>query len=401
MLDIEPVVFKVIRHVRPKFSCRACEKIVRAPAPDKAIARGKASFRVIGHIIVSKFDHHLPLYRQAEMMAARGVGVDIDRSTLAGWTGQGAALLDPIVARIREMVLSASKLHTDDTPVPMLDPGNGKTKTARLWAELTKGSGGRSLLEWSAEGHAIDDRAHGGLAKPAVWFAFTTDRRAEHPKSMLKDFRGYLQADAYPGYDDLYRTGRIVEVACWGHARRKIFDLHENRPTAVTTELLERIARLYSVEEAVRGQPPDIRRATRQAQSKPRLDELKARMEEIRAKLSAKSTLAVAITYALKRWPALTRYCEDGRLEIDNLIAERALRGVAIGRRNWLFAGSKAGGERAAAIYSIIETCKLNGVEPFAYISGVMQKIAEGWPNSRIDELMPWAWSPIDQQKAA
>jgi transposase len=399
MLDIEPVVFKVIRHVRPKFSCRACEKIVQAPAPDKAIARGKASFRVIGHIIVSKFDHHLPLYRQAEMMAAQGV--DIDRSTLAGWTGQGAALLDPIVARIRETVLSASKLHTDDTPVPMLDPGNGKTKTARLWAELTKGSGGRSLLEWSAEGHAIDDRAHGGLAKPAVWFAFTTDRRAEHPKSMLKDFRGYLQADAYPGYDDLYRTGRIVEVACWGHARRKIFDLHESKPTVVTTELLERIARLYSVEEDVRGQPPDTRRATRQAQSKPQLDELKARMEAIRAKLSAKSTLAVAITYALKRWPALTRYCEDGRLEIDNLIAERALRGVAIGRRNWLFAGSKAGGERAAAIYSIIETCKLNGVEPFAYISGVMQKIAEGWPNSRIDELMPWAWSPIAQQKAA
>src|SRR5437660_7673938 len=296
------------------------------------------------------------------MMAAQGV--DIDRSTLAGWTGQGAALLDPIVARIRDMVLSASKLHTDDTPVPMLDPGSGKTKTARLWV------------------HAIDDRAHGGLAKPAVWFAFTTDRRAEHPKSMLKDFRGHLQADAYPGYDDLYRTGRIVEVGCWGHARRKIFDLHENRPTAVTTELLERIARLYNVEEDVRGQPPDTRRATRQAQAKPQLDALKARMEAIRAKLSTKSTLAVAITYTLKRWPALTRYCEDGCLEIDNLIAERALRGVAIGRRNWLFTGSKAGGERAAAIYSIIETCKLNGVEPFAYISCVMQRIAEGWPNT-------------------
>ena len=307
---------------------------MQAPAPDKAIARGKASFRVIGHIIVSKYDHHLPLYRQAEMMAAQGI--DIDRSTLAGWTGQGAALLDPIVARIREMVLSASKLHTDDTPVPMLDPGSGKTKTARLWV------------------HAIDDRAHGGLAKPAVWFAFTTDRRAEHPKSMLKDFRGHLQADAYPGYDDLYRTGRIVEVACWGHARRKIFDLHENRPTAVTTELLERIARLYSVEEEVRGQPPDTSRATRQARSKPQLDELRARMEEIRAKLSAKSALAVAITYALKRWPALTRCLDDGRLEIDNLIAERALRGVAIGR-----------------------------------------------PNSRIDELMPWAWSPVAQQKTA
>jgi transposase len=164
-----------------------------------------------------------------------------------GWTGQGAALLDPIVARVREMVLSASKLHTDDTPVPMLDPGNGKTKTARLWV------------------HAIDDRVHGGLTKTAVWFAFTPDRHAEHPKSMLKDFRGYLQADAYPGYDDLYRTGRIVEVACWRHARRKIFDLHENRPTAVTTEPLERIARLFSVEEDVRGQPPeqDARRGRR------------------------------------------------------------------------------------------------------------------------------------------
>ena len=358
-----------------------CETIVQAPAPEKAIARGKASFRMIGHVIVSKYDHHLPLYRQAEMMATQGI--DIDRSTLAGWTGQGAALLDPIVARIRDAVLSSSKLHTDDTPVPMLDPGSGKTKTARLWV------------------HAIDDRAHGGLAKPAVWFAFTTDRRAEHPKSILKDFRGHLQADAYAGYDELYHSGRVIEVACWGQARRKIFDLHQTQASPVTTELLDRIGGLFAVEEKVRGQPPDVRHAARQSQSKPQLDELKARMEEIRAKLSAKSALAVAIAYALKRWPALIRYCENGRLEIDNLIAERALRGVAIGRRNWLFTGSKAGGERAAAIYTIIETCKLNGVEPFAYISSVMQKIAEGWPNSRIDELMPWAWSPIAQQKAA
>jgi transposase len=381
VLDLDPVVYKVIRHVRPKFSCRVCETIVQAPAPDKPIARGKASFRVVAHVIVSKFDHHLPLYRQAEMMAAQGI--DIDRSTLAGWTGQGAALLDPIVARIKETVLASDKLHTDDTPVPMLDPGSGKTKTARLWV------------------HAVDDRAHGGPTKPAVWFAFTTDRRAEHPKAMLKDFRGHLQADAYAGYDDLYRTGRVVEVACWGHARRKIFDLHETKPTAVTSELLERIGGLYAVEEKVRGQPPDARRAARQAQSRPQLKDLKTRMEAIRARLSAKSALAIAITYALKRWIALTRYCDDGRLEIDNLIAERAIRGVAIGRRNWLFAGSRAGGERAAAIYSIIETCKLNGVEPFAYITDVMQKIAQGWPNSRIDELMPWAAAPIAQEKAA
>lgn len=381
VLDLEPVVYKVIRHVRPKFSCRVCETIVQAPAPDKPIARGKASFRVVAHVIVSKFDHHLPLYRQAEMMAAQGV--DIDRSTLAGWTGQGAALLDPIVARIKQTVLASAKLHTDDTPVPMLDPGSGKTKTARLWV------------------HAVDDRAHGGPAKPAVWFAFTADRRAEYPKAMLKDFRGHLQADAYAGYDDLYRTGRVVEVACWGHARRKIFDLHETKPTAVTTELLERISRLYALEEKVRGQPPDVRRAARQTQSRPQIDDLKARMLAIRAKLSTKSGLAIALHYALKRWQALTRYLDDGRLEIDNLIAERAIRGIAIGRRNWLFAGSKAGGERAAAIYSIIETCKLNSVEPFVYITDVMQRIAAGWPNNRIDELMPWAWNPILQQKAA
>ena len=189
-LDIEPVVFKVVRHIRPKFSCRACETIVQAPAPEKAIARGKASFRMISHVIVSKFDHHLPLYRQAEIMATQGV--DINRSTLAGWTGQGAALLDPIVARIRDAVLSSSKLHTDDTPVPMLDPGSGKTKTARLWV------------------HAMDDRAYGGATKPAVWFAFTTDRRADHPKSILKDFRGHLQADAYPGIAAIGRG-----VATW------------------------------------------------------------------------------------------------------------------------------------------------------------------------------------------
>lgn len=381
MLNIEPIAFKVLRHVRPKFSCRSCEKIVQAPAPDKAIARGKASFRMIGHVIVSKFDHHLPLYRQAEMMAAQGV--EIDRSTLAGWTGQGAALLDPIVARIKESVFASSKLHTDDTPVPMLDPGSGGTRTARLWV------------------HAIDDRPHGGATKPAVWFAFTPDRRAEHPRTILKDFRGHLQADAYPGYDELYRSGHVIEVACWGHARRQIYDLHEKKATPATTELLERIAGLFRVEDKVRGQPPDLRRAARQSQAKPQIDELKARMQAFRAKLSAKSDLAGAIDYALKRWAALTRYLNDGRLEIDNLIAERALRGVAIGRRNWLFAGSKAGGERAAAIYSIIETCKLNGVEPFAYVADVMQKIAEGWPNSRIGELMPWTWAPTLQRHAA
>ena len=380
MLDIAPVVVKVVRHVRPKFSCRSCEAIVQAPAPGKAVARGRASFRLISHILVQKFDHHLPLYRQAEMLAQQGV--EIDRSTLAGWAGQGAALLDAVVTRIKETVLSSPKLHTDDTPVPMLDPGAGKTRQARLWV------------------HAVDDRAHAGPAPPAVWFAFTLDRKGEHPQRILKDFKGFLQADAYAGYEELYRRGAIVEVACWAHARRKIFDLHDAAPTETTTGLMEQIRQLYALEGEIRGQPPDVRLAKRQAEGKPLLDRLKTSMEAARSKLSSKSELARALAYALARWPALVRHLDDGRLEIDNLVAERALRGIAIGRRNWLFAGSKAGGERAAAIYSIIETCKLNGVEPYAYIADVMQKIAEGWPNARLDELMPWAWKQAKEATA-
>ena len=306
VIDIEPVVLKVVRHVRPKFSCRTCEAITQAPAPDKPIARGKATFRFIAHLITSKWDHHLPLYRQAEMFAAQGL--DVDRSTLAGWVGQGCALLRPIAERIREIGLQCSKLHVDDTPLPMLDPGAGKTKTARLWC------------------HAIDDRAHAGTTHPLVWFRFTTDRRGIHPLEELKQFQGYLQADGYAGYDAIYARGKVIEVACFGHARRKIWDLHQSKPSAITSELLERIAALYKIEEAIRGQPAEERKVVRQSKSKPRLDELRARMLEILTRLSAKSEMAKAIAYSLNRWDALTRFLEDGRLEIDNLIAERALR---------------------------------------------------------------------------
>ena len=380
VIDIEPVVLKVVRHVRPKFSCRTCEAITQAPAPDKPIARGKATFQFIAHLITSKWDHHLPLYRQAEMFAAQGL--DVDRSTLAGWVGQGCALLRPIVERIREIGLQCSKLHVDDTPLPMLDPGAGKTKTARLWC------------------HAIDDRAHAGTTHPLVWFRFTTDRRGIHPLEELKQFQGYLQADGYAGYDAIYARGKVIEVACFGHARRKIWDLHQSKPSAITSELLERIAALYKIEEAIRGQPAEQRKAVRQSKSKPRLDELRARMLEILTRLSAKSEMAKAIAYSLNRWDGLTRFLEDGRLEIDNLIAERALRGVAIGRRNWLFAGSQAGGENAAAIYTIIETCKLNGVDVFSYLADVMQRIASGWPNKQLDELLPWHWRPPKNKSA-
>ncbi len=372
MLDVVPVSWRVVRHIRPKYSCRACETIVQAPAPVKAITRGKATFGTLAHVVVSKFDHHLPLYRQAEMMAAQGI--DIDRSTLSGWTGQAAALLDPIVSRIREEGLKAAKLHTDDTPVPMLDPGHGRTATGRLWV------------------YAVDDRASGTTTPPLIWYRFTRDRSGTHPQRELATFTGFLQADAYAGYDKLYQSGRVTEVACWAHFRRKIFDIHQAKPTPLTTDLLERIGALYAVEAGIRGQPPDLRACARQEQSRPLIEALRAALDDALRRLSPKAEMATACRYGVKLWPALLRFLGDGRLEIDNNIAERAMRGIAVGRRNWLFAGSAAGGERAAAIYTVMETCKANGVYPQAYIADVIAKISAGWPASRWDELMPWNW---------
>ncbi|WP_409530301.1 IS66 family transposase [Sphingomonas sp.] len=380
ILDVVPVRWQVVRNVRPKYSCRVCDKIVQAPAPASAVARGKASFATLAHVVVSKFEHHLPLYRQAEMMAAQGL--DIDRSTLAGWAGQAAALLDPVVARIRDAVLHADKIHADDTPVPVLDPGRGKTATGRLWV------------------YAADDQASGSTAPRATWYRFTPDRTAAHPLAHLAGFRGFLQADAYAGYDELYRAG-ATEVACWAHFRRKIFDLHERTATPLTTDILERIGALYAVEAEVRGQPPDIRHRARQERSKPLVEALRDVLDTALRRLSPKSDMAKAIAYGTKRWPALSRFLGDGRLEIDNNIAERALRGVAIGRRNRLFAGSRVGGERAAAIYTVIQTCKANDVDPQAYIADVIAKIASDWPASRWDELLPWNWNqPADQPTA-
>mgnify|MGYP002651743464 CR=1 FL=1 len=376
MLDVAPVQWRVIRTIRPKYSCRSCEQVVQAPAPVKAIARGRATFATLAHVVVHKFDHHLPLYRQAEMMAAQGL--DIDRATLAGWAGQAAHLLDPIVNRIREEGLKADKIHADDTPVPMLVPGKGKTAQARLWA------------------YVVDDRASGATSPPLVWYRFTPDRSGIHPQTELKTFAGLLQADAYAGFDKLYQGNRISAVACWAHVRRKIFDNHATSPTPLTTDILDRIAGLYRIEEQVRGEPPDRRCAIRQEQSRPQVDALRIAFDDALRRLSPKSAMAKALAYGRKRWDALTRYLDDGRAEIDNNIAERAIRAIAIGRKNWLFAGSKAGGERAAQLYTVIETAKLNGLEPQAYIADVIEKIAQGWPASRWDELMPWNWTADD-----
>lgn len=377
MLDVVPVSWRVVRNIRPKYSCRVCEAIVQAPAPPKPIARGKATFGTLAHIVVAKFDHHLPLYRQAEMMAAQGV--EIDRSTLAGWAGQAAHLLDPIVKRIREEGLKASKIHADDTPVKVLAPGSGKTATGRLWA------------------YVVDDRASGATAPPLVWYRFTANRAGVHPKRELAGFNGFLQADAYSGFNGLYAGNSVSEVACWAHFRRELFERHKQQPTALTTDLLDRIGQLYAIEAEIRGLPADVRRSIRQARSRPLITALRVALDDALRKLAPKSPTATAIRYGTKRWEAFTRFLDDGRLEIDNNIAERAIRPVAIGRKNWLFAGSEAGGERAAAIYSVIETAKMNGLEPQGYIADVIARIAADWPSSRWDELLPWNWQPLEK----
>ena len=264
--------------------------------------------------------------------------MDIDRSTLAGWTAQASALLDPIVSRIRDEGLRDSKIHADDTPVPVLDPGRGRTATDRLWTNV------------------VDDRASGASTPPLVWYRFTPDRTGAHPQAELACFTGHLQADAYAGYDKLYQTGRVTEVACWAHFRPKIFDIHQAKPTALTTHIIERIGALYAVEADVRGQPPDVRYRARQDYTSLLIADLRIVLDDALRRLSPKSEMAKAIAYGRKRWTALTRFLDDGHLEIDNNIAERSLRGIAIGRRNWLFAGSRVGGERAAAICTVIET---------------------------------------------
>jgi len=280
-------------------------------------------------------------------------------------------LLAPLVEALRKHVLSANKIHADDTPVPVLAPGNGKTKTGRLWT------------------YVRDDRPSGDTTAPAVWFAYTPDRKGEHPRQHLKNFKGALQADAYAGFHHLYDTGNIYEVACWAHARRKFHDIHAVHASPITSEAIACIGALYGIEEEVRGKPAELRCSTRQARAKPLLDDLRSWMDRSLRTLSTKSETAGAIRYALSHWRALTQYVDDGLLEIDNSAAERSLRAVALGRKNYLFAGSNSGGERAAAIYSLVGSAKLNGLDPERYLRQVLTCIAEH-PVNRIDELLPW-----------
>ena len=373
MLEYVPARFKVIRHVRPKLSCTKCDVIVQAEAPSRPIARGLAGPGLLAHVLVSKYADHQPLYRQTEIYAREGV--ELERSTLADWVGATSELLAPLNDTLRQYVMNVDKLHADDTPVPVLAPGTGKTKLGRLWT------------------YVRDDRPAGGVTAPAVWFAYSPDRKGEHPHRHLKTFRGTLQADGYAGFNRLYDDGRIREAACWAHVRRKFFDLHQAHASPIATEAVERIGQLYRIESEIRGRPPDERQQVRDERARPLLIALHEWFKTTLTRISRKSEVAAAIGYALARWPALVRYCDDGRIEIDNNAAERALRAVALGRKNYLFAGSDAGGERAAAIYSLLGSAKLNGIDPEAYLTSVLRRIADH-PINRVAELLPWNLFP-------
>ena len=378
VLEYIPSSFKVIRHVRPKLSCRSCETIVQAPMPSLPIERGRPGPGLIAHVLVSKFCDHSPLHRQTGIYARDGV--ELDRATLADWVGQAVFLLSPLAEAIGRHVRAGAALHADDTTVPVLAPGLGKTKTGRLWVVVR------------------DERPWGSDVPPAAFYRYSADRKARHAEALLGACRGFLHADGYAGFDRLYRpttpegAGPLVEVACWSHARRKFYDVHHATASPIALEAMQRIAALFAIESSIRGQSPERRLAARQEHARPLLDQLKAFLDASLDRISAKGTLAQAIRYARSRWTALDRYLTDGRLEMSNNAAERAMRTPVLGRKNYLFCGSDEGGQRAACIYTITETAKMNGINPQTYLTDVLGRIADH-PISKIDALLPWLWT--------
>ena len=388
-LETQPRRWKVIETVREKFTCRDCEKITQAPAPFHVIARGWAGPSLLAMIMFEKFGQHQPLNRQAERYALEGVPIAL--STMADAVGSVCAALDPLLRLVESHVMAAERLHADDTTVPVL--AEGKTDIGRCWIYLR------------------DDRPFGGTGPPAAVFYYSRDCRGEHPQAHLAGYAGILQADAYDGYNKLYRAGRspgpILEAACWVHARRPFFamaDIEENARrkasgkkeialSPIAIEVVRRIDALFEIERSINGKGAEERLAVRQMLSQPLVDDLHVYMRAQVARLARGHDLAKAINYILKRWAGFTLFLQDGRVCLSNNAAERGLRGIALGRKSWLFCGSDRGGQRAAAMYSLIVTAKMNGVDPQAWLADVLSRIATH-PAHRLDELLPWNWTP-------
>ena len=381
-LDVIPAQYRVLVTRRPKYACRACEgAIVQASAPARLIEGGLPTEQLVAQVIVAKYADHSPLYRQCQAMARQGIV--IDRSTLASWVGFAAAELKPVWRCIRDNLLSSTKLFVDETEAPVLDPGRGRTKTGYFWAI------------------ARDDRPWGSKDPPVVVYIYAPGRGAKHVATMLEDFTGILQTDGYQAYKTLVRqyNNAIALAHCWAHVRRKFFDISKKSPAPIADQALNTIAQFYKVEAEVRGQSAESRRAVRQEKTRPLAEGFKewclGRLNEV----SGKSNIAEALRYVLSHWEGLTRFLDDGRIEIDSNTVERSIRPIALNRKNALFAGHDAGAENWALLASLIENCKLNDVNPAAYLADVLTKLVNNWPNSRLAELTPWAWAAANPRK--
>jgi transposase len=378
-LDVIPARYRVLVTRRPKYACRTCQEgVVQAAAPARLIAGGLPTERLVAQVLVAKYADHCPLYRQSQILARQGIV--IDRSTLAFWVGYAAAEIRPLWRLMREELLRSTKLFVDETTVPVLDPGRGRTKTGYFWVL------------------ARDDRPWRGRAPPAVVYSYAPGRGGEHAIALLRGYTGVLQTDAYAAYGKLAdpkRVGGLVTLAyCWAHWRRQWFDIAKSPPAPIAAEVLQRIAELYEIEAEIRGEEADARRAVRQQKSKPLITALKSWLEEMLRRVPSGSSTAKAIRYGFNQWEGLLHFLDDGRIEIDSNTVERSMRPVALNRKNALFAGSDEGAENWAMLASLIETCKLHGINPQAYLTDVLTKLVNNWPNRRLGELLPWSWTP-------
>jgi transposase len=403
-LDHVPAQLRVRVVHRPKYGCRCCECApVQAPAPERPITGGMATEALLAHILVSKFADHLPLYRQCQIFTRQGL--KLDRATLANWVGRACWWLSPLQQLVLAHILAAGKIFADDTPVPVLDPGRGRTKTGRLWA------------------YALDDRPWQGALSPAVAYLYAEDRKGKHPIGHLAGFKGVLQCDGYSSFFTLARerpAGEVTVAQCWSHCRRRYFEIHARlqamaaekagRPppkrkpmipgdrlddAPIATEALSRIAALYTIEDDIRGKTAEERRVARQARSKPLVDDMHTWLMARLAEVSGKSKLAEAIRYTLGHWNGLCVFLDDGRVEMDTNTVERAIRPIKLTKKNALFAGSDGGGRSWACVATLVESCKLVGVEPYAYLKDVLERMVAGHPINRLDELLPWNWKTL------